>query len=64
MEKGEWCAGEGVRGEVVEVVDGVGEEVSGAVSIPCPFQWPHSPFARGQDLSAHRSVVSTKSGPK
>lgn len=34
MEKGEWWAGEGVRGEVVEVVvedDGVGEEVSGGV---------------------------------
>ena len=31
MEKGEWCAGEGVRGEVVEAVDGVGEEVSGGV---------------------------------
>jgi hypothetical protein len=33
MEKGEWCAGEGVCGEVVEVVvdDGVGEEVTGGV---------------------------------
>ena len=31
MEKGEWWAGEGVRGEVVEAVEGVGEEVSGGV---------------------------------
>ena len=38
--------------------------VTWPVSIPCPFQWPHSPFAWGRDLSAHRSVVSTKSGPK
>ena len=33
MEKGEQCAGEGVCGEVVEVVDGVGEEVSGGVEV-------------------------------
>ena len=33
MEKGEWCAGEGVRGEVVEAVDGAGEEVSGGVEV-------------------------------
>lgn len=33
MEKGEWWAGEGVRGDVVEVVEGVEEEeeVSGGV---------------------------------
>ena len=38
--------------------------VTWPVSIPCPFQWPHSPIARGWDLSTHRTVVSTKADPK
>ena len=38
--------------------------VTWPISIPCPFQWPHSPFAWGQDLCAHRTVVSTKLDPQ